>query len=221
MDYIYTTATVSVITVGTICFNYYAPKIDYQFVGAAAMDLLKRCKKKLVGISSFHKARNNYFVKTDLGPMAVNHHKTPALDTDVYFFNKGHMLEVNENKMLKKSVFEETFKGEDTTLLKKYNFGIIGDTYYPRDFRNKDKLVGFIFNPLENYVYVFVIEQNQIIDYKTLFVQYEEVLYSTINATDNDSDNNDGSGVDELVRISSQSLDTQEPRDSNALDALD
>lgn len=193
MDYIYTTVALSTLTVGVICYNHYAPKIDYQFIRAAAMDLLNRWKKKLLGISSFHKDRNNYFVKTDLGPVAVNYHKTPALDTDVYFFNKGHLMEINHSKMIKKKDFNQKYEGENTTMLRKYNFGVIGDIYYPRDFKNKDKLVGFIFNFLEDYVYIFVVDKNQIIDYKNIFAQYEEALNDPLN----DGDDN------ELVRIDS------------------
>jgi hypothetical protein len=221
MDYIYTTAAVSTLTVGVIFYNHYALKIDYDLCKAVMLDFTNKCVKKLVGISSLHQVRKHYFVKTDLGPLVVNYHKTPSLDTDVYLFNKGHHFSITENRMMTKKNFEQKYKDEDTTLLRKFNFGIIADIYYPRDFKNKDKLVGFIFNSMENEIYVFVVDQNQIIDYRKIFNDYDKALLEPVqdiinndNGEGERSSSSNGSGVDELVRITSQT----ETEDIDALD---
>ena len=147
MDYV-----LPVLVVGTICTAtfFYKEVIKFTF----------KCIKTPPGISAFHKERGQYFVQTNLGKLRVNHVKTPALDTEVFFFKKGHEIDLKKNTIMDKKQFEEEFKNYETTQLLKYNFGIITDVYYPKDYKRKNKIVGFINNFLEKEVYLFVFDQN-------------------------------------------------------------
>lgn len=199
MDYIYTTLALTTFTVGAVLYNHYSSRIDYDLCKAAVSNVANKFMKKLTGVSSLHRVRNSYIVKTDLGPLKVNYHKMPSLDTEVYLFDKGHLLdEIKQNQMMDKIEFLDKYGRENTTQFRTFNFGIIADIYYPKDFKNKDKLTGFIFNVLEDDVYVFVFDENNIIDYKKLFQQYEDELSKVF-----ENDKGDESGVDELIRINS------------------
>ena len=161
---IFTTITVVSLLTASVC---YREIIKFVF----------KCIDTPPGVSKIYKTRGSYFIETNIGKFRLNHHKTPCLDLDVYFFNKGNDLDqVTQNKLIKKVEFEKEFLGQDTTLLRKYNFGIIGDIYYPRQFKGRNKLVGFMTNVFDEDVFVFVVDENNMIDYKELFLNYTKAM---------------------------------------------
>ena len=133
------------------------------------------------GMSKLHHFKKNYFVHTNIGDFRLNYHRNPSLDLDVYFFNNGHKFDnVTGNKLMKKIDFEKEFEAEDTTKLSQYNFGLVADIYYPQQFKKKDKIVGFMINIFDDVVFVFTVKNDNIIDYRELFRQYEKAMEQDI-----------------------------------------
>ena len=113
--------------------------------------------------------KKHYYVNTDIGTVRVPHYKTPSLEMEVYFFKNNV---VGENKMLSSKEFRENYADEEFVILPSHDLGVIGDVYYPKDFRGSNIICGFISNILEDCVFVFKIE-NEKIDYLDLFAEYE------------------------------------------------
>ena len=66
--------------------------------------------------------------------------------------------------------------------------GIIIDVLKPKDFKNKNKICGFVSSLFEEYIYVFTIENNTV-DYEKIFEDFDEELtkldnFATMNTSD-------------------------------------
>lgn len=144
-----------------------------------------KCIDTPPGVSSINKIQKKYYVNTPIGAINLNYHKLASIDHDFYFFDDGHSFDVLSNTIMTITDFEKhikcAFSNLTVTKLKTYNFGIIGDIYYPRDFKNKDKIVGCITNYFDDLIYVFVVEKNKIIDYKQIILEYEDKLVNYDN----------------------------------------
>lgn len=117
----------------------------------------------------------SFYVNTTAGPVRLPYHKTPSLEMEIFFFN-DHVIEKNSLITIQK--FQELYRDEKSTMIRPHDLGIMGDIYYPEDFRGKKAVSGYISNILEDFVFVFKFENEQI-DYRELFNEYERTIEYT------------------------------------------
>jgi hypothetical protein len=137
------------------------------------LDFIFTCIDTPPGIGKITNFKNNVSVQTSAGKLRLNYIKTPCIDLDVCFIENFENMNFENSLMMSSNDFKNNYPNIHYHPTTKFNFGIIGDILYPRDFMRKDKLVGFITSPFDDLYYIFVYENNEIIDYKKLFEQYE------------------------------------------------
>lgn len=163
MSYIY-----PILFCGTIATGVYFYKEILKFTF--------KCIDTPPGITSISKEGGKYYVKTNLGKLKLKHFRTPTPETNVYFFKQGHQMDIKENILISNKDFLNNYSEQELTKVFSYNFGIIPNVYYPQDFKKKDKLTGFIESVFDAKCYIFVYENNQMIDYMELFEKYSNAL---------------------------------------------
>lgn len=117
--------------------------------------------------------KKGIFVDTNVGRIKLPFIKLPSIDTEIYFFTDENIIEKSE--LVNRNVFNEKYSFLETEKLKHYEMGIITDVLKPEDFKNKNRICGFVSSLFEDYIYVFTIENN-IIDYEKIFEDFDDEL---------------------------------------------
>ena len=113
------------------------------------------------------------FVDTNIGRVKIPFVKLPSPDTEIYFFVDEKVVE--KRGLINRTVFNERYKYLQTEPLKRYDLGIITDILKPTDFKNKKRICGFISSIFEDYIYLFVVEDD-IINYEKIFENFDDAL---------------------------------------------
>lgn len=117
--------------------------------------------------------KKGVFVDTNVGRVKVPFVKLPSPDTEIYFFNDEKIIEKSE--LINRDIFNEKYSYLEKEGLKRYEMGIVTDILKPRDFKNKNRVCGFISSLFEDYIYVFVVE-NDMINYEKIFQNFDDEL---------------------------------------------
>ncbi len=134
--------------------------------------------------------KKGVFVDTNVGRIKMPFIKLPSPDTEIYFFTDEKDIEKAE--LVDRKTFNERYSHLGTESLKRYDLGVITDVLKPQDFKNKDRICGFVSSLFEDYIYVFVIE-DKIIDYGKIFKDFDDKLDNVekSDAPDDELDNID------------------------------
>ena len=117
--------------------------------------------------------KKGLFIDTNVGRIKIPFVKLPSPDTEIYFFTDESS--VHHSHIVGREFFMENYQSLNYEALKRYDVGIITDIMKPSDFKNKKKICGFISSLFEDYIYLFVIE-DEMIDYEKLFEEYDDAL---------------------------------------------
>lgn len=138
-----------------------------------------------LGVTNLVFKSNTVVASTNKGELSIPWIKLPCMEYDFFFFQEN--IDLEKNILIKEKVFKELFKYEKVYQVPRYRNGIICNIVKPSQFNNTSKITGCVRSFLDDHIYLFVIENDEYIDYKKILNTYCEQM-ETLETEEDDTE---------------------------------